>query len=112
MLRKPCSEWWCWDSFGTTKTDNDSEPANIKDYKRLLNEGVANVGPHEQFNGSDDDVAPSILLNFAAENIPLTADNSGKEPLILNEKPTLGAKELVPNLPIGNAVSETKRFEV
>ena len=86
-------------------------PAHIKDWKRPLNEGVAIFEPHERFDGSKEAVAPSILFNFAEENIPVTIENSGEEPLILYEKTTLGTSEAIPDLPIQNVVTETKSLK-
>ena len=61
-------------------------PAHIKYWKRPTNEGVAIFELNERFDGSKDAVASSILFNIGEENIPVTIDNSGEEPLILYEK--------------------------
>ena len=81
-------------------------PARIQEWQRALTEMPALFEPLAQISTLKNAVVPSVLFNFAEENVPVTMENTRDEVITAYENTTLGTSEFFPKQALNHIVFE------
>ena len=80
-------------------------PATKQEWKRPLTEIPALFELVARISTLNNAVVPSVLLNFADENVPVTIENTGDEVITVYESTTLGTSNFFPKQALYHIVS-------
>ena len=80
-------------------------PARIQEWERPLTEMPALFEPVARMSTLKKAAVPSVLFNFAEENVPVTIEDTGDEAITVYENTTLGTSEFFPKPALNHIVS-------